>query len=292
MTYTTLEIESRNGIGIVWMNRPDVRNAMNEVMIGELAHAFAALDAEAGIRAVVLAGRGSAFCAGGDLNWMKKTGTYSFEQNFADAARLAEMLARLAHMRKPTIARVHGPAFAGGMGLVAACDIAVAVHGVQFCLSEVKIGLTPATISPYVIAAMGERLAHRYFLTAERFDASEAYRIGFVQEICPEEELDATINGLLGHLVAGGPAALAATKDLIRAVAHRPVSDDLMKDTATRIAAIRATAEGQEGIRSFLEKRKPAWVEPPKGKSLNAKARGLNAEAQRKAKARTQRKSR
>jgi methylglutaconyl-CoA hydratase len=163
-------------------------------------------------------------------------------------------------MRKPTVARVHGPAFAGGMGLVAACDIAVAAHGAEFCLSEAKLGLIPATISPYVIAAMGARSAYRYMLTAERFTAAEAYRIGFVQEICVDEELDGTVNAILGHLVQGGPAAHAATKELIRAVAGRAIDDDLIGDTATRIATARASEEGKEGIRSFLEKRKPAWV--------------------------------
>jgi len=170
------------------------------------------------------------------------------------------MLHTLRTMKKPTVARVHGAAFAGGMGLVAACDVAVAAHSAEFCLSEVKLGLVPATISPYVIAAMGERAAYRYMLTAERFTAAEAYRIGFVQEIVVDEELDATINAMLGELVSGSPAAHASTKELIRAVAGRRIDDDLIGDTATRIATARASDEGKEGIRSFLEKRKPAWV--------------------------------
>jgi methylglutaconyl-CoA hydratase len=270
--FTTLQVETRNGIGILWMNRPEVRNAFNETMIAELTAALEAFEADKAVRAVVLAGHGPAFCAGADLNWMKKMAGYGFEENHADALALARMLHRLATLSKPTVARVHGPAFAGGMGLVSACDIAVATYDVEFCLSEVKLGLIPATIGPYVAAAIGERMARRYFLTAERFDAAEAYRIGLVQELCVAEELDGTVNALLGHLVAAGPHALAATKDLIRAVANRTVTEDVIADTATRIATIRASAEGKEGIRSFLEKRKPAWVEPESRKTAPAKA--------------------
>jgi methylglutaconyl-CoA hydratase len=164
------------------------------------------------------------------------------------------------------VARVHGHVFAGGMGLVAACDIALAARGAEFCISEVKLGLIPAVISPYVIAAMGERAARRYMLTAERFSAEEAYRIGFVHACVDAVELDPAIDALVAHLLAGGPAAHAATKDLIRAVAARPVSEDLIADTATRIAATRASDEGKEGIQSFLEKRKPTWVAVPGGK--------------------------
>lgn len=184
---------------------------------------------------------------------------FSFEENQRDAMGLAEMLHALHTLSKPTVARVHGPAFAGGMGLLAACDIAVASQDAEFCLSEVKLGLIPATISPYVLAAMGERAAQRYFLTAERFSAAEAYRIGLVQELTLPGELDAKINEMLGQLVTAGPASLAATKELIRAVARRPLEKKLIEDTATRIAKARASDEGKEGVRSFLEKRKPAW---------------------------------
>jgi methylglutaconyl-CoA hydratase len=261
MTYATIQLDKNpSGVALVWLNRPDVRNAFNETMIAELTDAFRAVDGDAAMRAMVLAAHGPAFCAGADLNWMKKMSAFSFQQNRDDALGLARMLHALHTMKKPTVARVHGPAFAGGMGLVAACDIAVAAHGAEFCLSEAKLGLTPATISPYVIAAMGVRAAQRYMLTAERFTAAEAYRIGFVQEIVVDEELDATVNAILGHLVTGGPAALAAIKELIRAVAGRAIDDDLIGDTATRIATARASDEGKEGIRSFLEKRKPAWV--------------------------------
>lgn len=261
MSYTTIQLDKTPaGIALVWLKRPEVRNAFNETMIAELTDAFRAVDGDAGLRAMVLAAHGPAFCAGADLNWMKKMSGYSFEQNYEDALGLARMLHTLHTMQKPTVARVHGAAFAGGMGLVAACDVAVAAHSAEFCLSEVKLGLVPATISPYVIAAMGERAAYRYMLTAERFTAAEAYRIGFVQEIVVDEELDGTINAMLGELVSGSPAAHTATKELIRAVAGRRIDDDLIGDTATRIATARASDEGKEGIRSFLEKRKPAWV--------------------------------
>jgi len=265
MTYETLELDrTPAGIALVWLNRPDVRNAFNETMIAELTAVFRALDADAAVRAIILAGRGKAFCAGADLNWMKKMASYSFEQNYEDALGLANMLHTVHTVKKPTVARVHGAAFAGGMGLVAACDIAVAAQSAEFCLSEAKLGLVPATISPYVIAAMGARAAYRYMLTAEPFAAAEAYRIGFVQEIAQDEELDGVINQILGHLVAGSPTAHAATKDLIRAVAGQRLAPDLIKDTATRIATARASEEGKEGIRSFLEKRKPGWVTEPR----------------------------
>jgi methylglutaconyl-CoA hydratase len=261
MTYETIQLEKNSaGVALVWLNRPDIRNAFNETMIAELADAFRAVDTDPAMRAMVLAGRGPAFCAGADLGWMKKMSGYTFAENHADALGLARMLHTLYTMKKPTVARVHGPAFAGGMGLVAACDVAVAAHGAEFCLSEAKLGLIPATISPYVIAAMGARAAHRYMLTAERFPAAEAYRIGFVHALCVDEDLDGTVDALLGHLVQGGPAAHAATKDLIRAVAGRAIDEDLIGDTATRIATARASDEGKEGIRSFLEKRKPAWA--------------------------------
>jgi methylglutaconyl-CoA hydratase len=264
MAYETLQVEKTPaGIALVWLNRPDLRNAFNETMIAELTAAFRALDADAEVRAIILAGRGKSFCAGADLNWMKKMSGYSFEQNYDDALGLANMLHTIHTVKKPTLARVHGAAFAGGMGLVAACDIAVAGHSAEFCLSEVKLGLVPATISPYVIAAMGERAAYRYMLTAEPFPAAEAYRIGFVQEIAQDDDLDGVINQILGHLVGGSPAAHAATKDLLRAVAGQRLGPDLINDTATRIAAARASNEGKEGIRSFLEKRKPAWAAAP-----------------------------
>jgi len=266
MSYETLEIEVRDGIGRVWLNRPDVRNAFNDTAIAELAKAFAALGGDSSVQVVVLGGRGSAFSAGGDLNWMKKMAGYSFEENYADALDLATMLHTIATLPKPTVARVHGAAYAGGMGLVAACDIAVAAEEAEFCLSEVKLGLVPATISPYVLAAMGERAAHRYFLTAERFSAAEALRIGFVHALAPAAGIDDAIAGICRELLGGGPVAQAATKQLIRDVVGAPLAPDLLADTARRIATARATDEGREGVRAFLEKRRPAWL-PKRGPS-------------------------
>lgn len=261
MTQQTIELERRpDAAATVWLNRPEVRNAFNDAMIAELTAAFRALDADTAVRAVVLAGRGPVFCAGADLHWMKRMAGYTFEQNYADALGLARMLDALRSLKKPTLARVHGHVFAGGMGLVAACDVALAARRAEFCISEAKLGLIPAVISPYVIAAMGERAARRYMLTAERFSAEEAHRIGFVHACVAPEELDPAVDAIVQHILAGGPAAHAATKDLMRAVAGRPLSEELIADTATRIAATRASDEGKEGIQSFLEKRKPGWL--------------------------------
>ena len=254
-----LKVETRGGVARLTLDRPEIRNAFDDALIAALTQALRELDADAEVRAVVLAGNGPAFCAGADLNWMKRMAGYTYEQNLADARSLAAMLKTLDRMQKPTVARVHGPAFAGGVGLVAACDIAVGVPEARFCLSEAKLGLSPATISPYVVRAMGERMARRYFLTAEVFDASEAYRIGLLSYVSPSERLDGEIDKMLEHLVQGGPQALAKIKDLIRAVSSGQVTDSMTEDTATRIAEIRVSPEGREGIASFLEKRKPAW---------------------------------
>ena len=258
--YQHLELESHRDVTVVWMNRPDVRNAFNETMIAELSMVFRQIEGDDSVKAMVLAARGPSFCAGADLNWMKKMAGYSIEENTQDALGLASMLHSLYSMSKPTIARVHGHAFAGGMGLVSACDIVVASFEAQFCLSEVKIGLIPATIGPYVVAAMGARASHRYMLTGERFTAAEAYRIGLVHEITPPEKLDEKIDEILIHLVTGGSAAHAGTKSLIDLIARSPLEQPLIEETARRIAAVRASEEGREGIRSFLEKRKPGWV--------------------------------
>jgi len=271
MTYGTIEIQAGQGVAVLWLNRPEVRNAFNETMIAELTAAFDELEADRAVRAVVLAGRGKVFCAGADLNWMKRMGELDFEENRKDAKAFGAMLARLHALAKPTVARVHGAAFAGGMGLIAACDIAVASVETEFSVSEVRLGLAPATISPYVLAAMGERAAHRYFLTAERFPAAEAYRIGFVQELAQPAELDATVNAILGELVQGAPGAHAVTKDLIHTVAGRRIDSELMDDMATRIATARASAEGREGVRAFLEKRKPAWLQQAMKKGARKK---------------------
>ena len=255
----SLLVERKDGIGRVTLNRPDVRNAFDDALIAALTSAFRELDQDSSVRAVVLAGNGPAFCAGADLNWMKRMSGYSYEQNLSDARALAEMLATLDTLDKPTVARVHGAAFAGGTGLVAACDIAIGTPEAKFCFSEAKLGLSPATISPYVMRAIGARAASRYFLTAEVFDAAEALRIGLLSALVPAAELDKTVETITRHLLDGGSEAHARIKDLVRQVAGRPIDDALKSDTARRIAEIRASTEGKEGIAAFLEKRKPSW---------------------------------
>ena len=257
-----LNVDIRDGVARVTLDRPDVRNAFDDALIASLKKSFAEIEKDLSVRAVVLAGNGTAFCAGADLNWMKRMAKFGHDENLADARGLAQMLAALDRLPQPTIARVHGPAFAGGTGLVAACDMAIGTPQAKFCFSEAKLGLSPATISPYVLRAIGERAARRYFLSAEVFDADEALRIGMLSLLVPPAELDATIEGLLQHLLAGGPQAHAKIKDLIRAVAGRPVDDALAADTARRIAEIRVSPEGREGIASFLEKRKASWCSP------------------------------
>jgi methylglutaconyl-CoA hydratase len=255
-----LLVQTRDAVATLTLNRPEIRNAFDDAQIERLTHALRAAEADPAVRVVVIAGNGPAFCAGADLNWMRRMAGYTYEQNLADATALAEMLRTLDCMTKPTVARVHGAAFAGGTGLVAACDIALGTPEAKFCLSEAKLGLSPATISPYVVRAMGMRMARRYFLTAEVFDAKEAYRIGLLSALVPAAELDSALSGLLTQLRAGGPRAIAEIKDLIRAVSAGAVDDAMIADTARRIAEIRVTAEGREGIASFLEKRKPAWA--------------------------------
>ena len=254
-----LLVEKKDGIARVTLNRPDMRNAFDDSLISRLKEAFSDVEKDKSIRVLVLAGNGPAFCAGADLNWMERMAGYGYEQNLADARALADMLAALDRLPKPTIARVHGPAFAGGTGLVAACDIAVGTPQAKFCFSEAKLGLSPATISPHVMRAIGERAARRYFLTAEVFDAAEAHRIGLLSLVVKSEELDHCIENLLAHLLAGGPEAHAKIKDLVRTVSGRPTDDALVAETAKRIAEIRVSPEGREGISSFLEKRKPSW---------------------------------
>jgi methylglutaconyl-CoA hydratase len=255
-----LLVEKKDGIARVTLDRPDVRNAFDDSLISRLREAFSDIEKDNSVRVLVLAGNGPAFCAGADLNWMKRMAGFGYEQNLADARALADMLAALDRMPKPTIARVHGPAFAGGTGLVAACDIAVGTPEAKFCFSEAKLGLSPSTISPHVMRAIGERAARRYFLTAEIFDAAEAERIGLLTIFVEKEVIDKTIDGLLEHLLAGGPEAHAKIKDLVRAVAGRPADDALVAETAKRIAEIRVSPEGKEGIASFLDKRKPSWT--------------------------------
>lgn len=260
MIFQTIELQQHNRIATVWLNRPDVRNAFNETAIAEITRVFRGLGADDGIRAIILAARGPAFCAGADLNWMKKMAGYTHAENLADAAQLADMLRTIYLCPKPVVAKVQGDCYAGGMGLVAACDIAVAADAANFCLSEVKLGLIPATISPYVIKAMGENAARRYFLTAERFSAQEAHRIGFVHEVATADALDAAVGGIVKALLAASPHAVKQAKRLVQDVAGTPLDDALVADTVARIADIRASDEGREGVQSFLEKRKPGWL--------------------------------
>jgi methylglutaconyl-CoA hydratase len=255
-----LLLNTAGGTTTVMLNRPDVRNAFNDEVITELTAVLLELGKRPEVRCVVLAGNGPAFCAGADLNWMKRMADYTREENLEDAGALARMLEVLYKIPKPTVARVHGDTYAGGMGLVAACDIAVAADTVNFCLSEAKLGLLPATISPYVIRAMGARAAHRWFLTAERFSAAEAHRIGFVHEVVPADQLDAKVGEIVQALVNAGPEAVKACKHLVHDVAEREITAGLIRRTVEGIADIRASDEGREGVRSFLEKRKPNWL--------------------------------
>jgi methylglutaconyl-CoA hydratase len=260
MDYLTLTIAIDARVATVTLNRPDVRNAFNETSIAELARAFEQLGADDSVRAIVLAANGPAFCAGADLNWMKAMAAYSHAENNADAMRLATMLRTIYQCPKPVVAKVQGDCYAGGMGLAAACDIVVAASEVNFCLSEVKLGLIPATISPYVILAMGENAARRYFLTAERFGAQEALRIGFAHEVVAAEALDAAVAAIVKSLVSNSPNAVREAKLLVREIGGQAVTDALVADTALRIAHIRASDEGREGVAAFLEKRKPSWL--------------------------------
>ena len=259
--FQTLEIERQHGVATIWMSRPDRHNAFDETLIAELTAACQALEADEAMRVVVLAGRGKSFSAGADLNWMQRAAGYTVEQNLADARQLATMLHTLAELRQPTIARVHGAALGGGMGLAAACDLCVASTAASFAAPEVRFGLIPATIGPYVLRAIGARQAARYFLTAERIAARRAWELGLVHELTEPDALDTRIRDIVNALLAGGPQAQAAAKDLIRALADRPVDNALVEDTAQRIARIRATPEAKEGLSAFLEKRSPNWME-------------------------------
>ncbi len=255
-----LQIERRGSVARVFLNRPDVRNAFNDGVIAELAGTFRTLGADASLRAIVLGGHGKAFCAGADLSWMRAMADYTWEQNRADAQALADMLWTIYSCPLPVIGRIHGDCYAGGVGLAAVCDVLVAAEGVNFCLSEAKLGLLPATIGPYVIKAMGEQAARRYFVTAERFDAAQAQRLGFVHEVVNADALDAKVDELTAALVANGPAAVKACKRLVQDLAAQPITESLRADTARRIADIRASDEGKEGVQSFLNKRSPAWL--------------------------------
>ncbi|OGB60070.1 MAG: enoyl-CoA hydratase [Burkholderiales bacterium RIFOXYD12_FULL_59_19] len=257
---TSISVSTAGHCATVTLNRPEVRNAFNDEVIAELTQAFTELGQDAQVRAIVLAAEGTAFCAGADLNWMRRMADYTDAENLADAAQLAEMLRVIYTCPKPTVARIQGDVVAGGMGLVATCDMAVSVDTAHFCLSEVKLGLYPATISPYVIRAMGARAAHRYFLTAERFDAAEALRIGFVHAVVPAEQLDEQVAQMTKALVNASPNAVKECKTLLQDVAGKDIDATLIAHTVNGIASIRASSQGKEGVQSFLQKRKPNWL--------------------------------
>ena len=259
MTHVLFEVDGP--IGIVTLNNPERHNAFDDVLIADLTSAFRSLDANSDVRIVILSAIGKSFSAGADLNWMKRMSTYSEEENFRDAMALGDLMRTLHRLSKPTISRVQGAAYGGGVGLVACCDIAVGTHNAAFSLSEAKLGLIPAVISPYVIAAIGERAAHRYFLTAERFDAGEAFRLGLLHElVASDDDMDETINDICDALMQGGPCAHFEAKSLIAAICNRPIDDAVITETAKRIARVRASAEGKEGLSAFLEKRKARWI--------------------------------
>jgi methylglutaconyl-CoA hydratase len=260
--FETLTIEHAGPVATIWMNRPDVFNAFNEQLIDELTRACELLDKDATVRVVVLGGRGPHYSAGADLNWMRRAAQASEQENLEDARRFARMLRTLSTLSKPTIARVQGAALGGGTGLAAACDMAVASADAVFSTSEVKFGIIPAVISPYVLRAIGPRQALRYFQTAERINAERALAIGLVHEVAPLDQLDAAVAALVKPLLAGGPLAQKAAKELISAVQGRPLDDATLEETAQRIARQRRTDEARDGVSAFLDKRPPAWMSP------------------------------
>ena len=260
----TLDIRRTSAhVAEIWLNRPEVRNAFNDGVIAELNAAVKTLGADPELRAIVLGGHGKAFCAGADLSWMRTMAGYSWEQNHADAAGLAEMLWTLWSCPLPIVGRIHGDCYAGGVGLAAVCDVLVAAEAVQFCLSEARLGLLPATIGPYVLRALGEQASRRYFITAERFSAAQAHALGFVHEVVASDQLDAKVNEVVAALVANGPAAVKACKQLVKDLAGRPIDAALREDTARRIADIRASDEGREGVSAFLNKCEAPWRAGP-----------------------------
>jgi methylglutaconyl-CoA hydratase len=260
MADSMIEIERIGPIARVWMNRAEVHNALNEKMIAELTQAFEDLSRDAAVRVVVLSGRGKSFSAGGDVEWMKRLGAAPFDENVRDAQRLAKMFAAIANCAKPTIVRVNGAALGGGFGLVCCCDIAVASNNAVFATSEVRLGLIPATIGPYVVRAIGERWARRLFQTAERIDAAQAEKIGLVHETVEAEKLDEAVDSVVKNLLLGAPGAQSAAKELLSVVAGRAIDAEMMDETARRIARMRAQDEAREGLSAFLEKRAAKWT--------------------------------
>lgn len=259
--YNTIQTEIDCGVGIITLNRPERHNGLDAQVIHELVRAVGAMGRDDAVRVVVLSSTGKTFCAGADLEWLARSSQLSTDDSFKEARVMAEMLKRLATMHKPTVARIQGPVFGSGIGLVSACDVAIATFDVEFCLSEVRFGLVPAVISPHVIAAIGERYARRYMLTAESFAAAEAYRIGLIHEMVPDiAALDEAVGMVVAALLRNGPQALAECKDLIRTVTQRSSDPEMIDSLARRIARARGSDEGREGVNAFLEKRKPNWI--------------------------------
>ena len=254
-----VDLDAR-GVATVTLDRPELHNAFDDELIAALTGTLAALGRDDQVRVVMLAARGRSFSAGADLNWMRRTASYSRDENLRDARALAALMRTLDGLPKPTIAVVQGAAYAGGVGLVACCDVALASRRATFCLTEVRLGIVPAVISPYVVAAIGPRAARRYAVTAETFDAAEAHRLGLAHEVLDEEALRPAAERLAAGLLANGPQAMAAAKALVSRVARAPLDDALVAHTAERIASLRASAEGQEGLSAFLEKRTPRWA--------------------------------
>lgn len=262
MTNSAIKVISDGRIATVTLDNPEKHNAFDDKMIEAMTKAFSDIDADESIRIMVLRANGKNFSAGGDLSWMKRMATFSHQENLEDARKLANMLKTLNGLSKPTVARVQGAAFGGAVGLISCCDIAVASTEASFSLSEVKIGLLPATIAPYVIGAIGSRAARRYFMTAERFGVETAQQLGLISKTCEEDELDGEVDKFIDNLIANSPAAVSAAKTLVSDLNNQPIDDELIEDTCQRIAAIRASKEGQEGLTAFLEKRKPSWISP------------------------------
>lgn len=248
-----------NGVATITLNRPDLHNAFNDHVIAELTEKFQAAGGDVLVRAVVLRGNGKSFSAGGDLNWMRRMADYTYDENVEDAMQLGLLLKTINTLPKPTIALVQGNAFGGGVGLTACCDIAIAEEGTKFCLSEVRIGLIPSIIAPYVMGAIGARQARRYFMTAERFDADAAQKIGLVHEICPQGGLDAALKKILTAIMDGAPDAQRRGKELILSIANRPTDDAMIRHTVEQIAEARASDEGKDGLSAFLNKTEPMW---------------------------------
>ncbi len=262
MSDDALKVEIDGGVARLILARPEKHNAFDDTVIAAFTAALRRVADDPAVRVVVVASEGKSFSAGADLDWMRRMADYGEAENLADAKALATMLQTLNELPKPTIARVQGATFGGGVGLVACCDIAVASPAALFCLSEARLGLTPSTISPYVVAAMGAQNARRYFLTAERFDAAAAEKMGLVHVVAGPDRLDRTVDELIAALLQNGPTAIAECKALIRRVASGPVDDAMIADTAGHIARVRASAEGKEGVRAFLEKRPAKWQTP------------------------------